>query len=232
MQDRETGFTPFYRSLVIDANCDALVSYLTSKFGFDLDIAQAMINQLPELLAADFRVLAPEEEHHLAERAVDGFFGYLLLARNGSGFVPSKYIDWVFEACMVRSHTFWALCDVIVGFYVHHFPWDLEGFGPVDRDEARMLGLMATRAALGQIGPVDDLVWVALALNGCNLCISDGKVGMHVSAEAEEVGHPPGPDGPRQPDYLCYATAGTERSAGALGIRVGSDQQVRHLTTV
>jgi hypothetical protein len=228
---RETDFVPFYQRLVIDGHREALITYLITEFGFTLNVASAMIDQLPELLAADFISATPKEEHHLAARAVDGFFAYLLIGRNGSGFVPSRHIDWVWENCMLRSHTWAALCAVVVGHFLHHFPWDLKGFEPVNRDEMRRLGLEATRAAVAQIGPVDGLVWTATALNGCNLCISDGKGSpAGVSAQVDEEDRPSGENGPKEDHNLCYVSAGDRQVADVLTIRVGADQRMLQLT--
>ena len=233
-QERGAVFAPYYRALVIDEYREQLISYLMTEFGFTPRVAAAMIDQLPELLANDFRDVAPASEHHLAERAGDGFFAYMLIGRTASGFVPSKHIDWVWERCMQRANTFFALCDVVVGRYLHHFPWDLKGFGPVDREEARRLGLEATRAAVAEIGPVDAAVFTAIALNGCNLCMSDSNGRRTTSAAlGDDPELPPGTDGTdgHRHDYeLCYDAAPGVRPADVLSIRIGPDQQQMQLT--
>jgi hypothetical protein len=232
-----TGFVPFYRRLVIDQNREALVAYLTNKFGFDRAIAEMMIDQLPDLLADDFRARTSPEEHFLAERAVDAFFGFFYLGSIEDGHVPSKYVDFVWEALKVRSHTDEALCMVVAGRILHHFPWDIKGFGPADKTSLRRDGLAATRTALALLGPVDDAVWSDLALQGCNLCISDSNGGhvaqlpgsANVNAAADGVQG--GEDGTDK--GFCYTSSEEIPVADGLMIRLGErNLPIRELAPV
>ena len=151
----------FYQGRIWAPNAPAIVAELVEHHGYEPARAQRAVERLPGLLATDFMAAYPGQTADFAELVVDQTFGYFLIHRGGEGgFVPSDFVDAVFEAFMLRSHLWTAFCTVVFGGYLHHVKNDeVDDFSVIDAAN-RQDALEPTLVAMRRLGgPVDAAVW-------------------------------------------------------------------------
>lgn len=169
--------TQHWKRVVLDGNHDAMVDYLVNECCLPEPFAAAMIDQLWVRLVN--RII--EDNAHegidrpLAERIMNEALGFLNLCAWESGHSPSPMVDKGWHALLHYSYEDEALGYALAGRRLYHMPSDVEGFSDTIegrgkcedehchcKSAARSVRrtISDTLAALRQLGPVDEELWV------------------------------------------------------------------------